>query len=133
MLSFAILPTLCAPYALSKAYKSVGPRMQSRGARAARQIAQQIAKAKDRNLRSAWELIVFGDGPKVSRPQARTVTMPEPEKDVEPPDNVLRLGTESMVAIAEELRRMYASFLRQEPPERIARLMRQIERGEDIS
>lgn len=62
--------------------------------------------------------------------------MPEPEKDdkvTDRPDNVVSLGTESMVAIAEELRRMYAAYLREKPPERIARLMRQIERGEDIS
>jgi hypothetical protein len=78
-------------------------------------------------------LIIFGEGPKVFRPQARTVTMPEPEKDVERPDNVVSLGTESMVAIAEELRRMYAAYLREKPPDRIARLMRQIELGEDIS
>ena len=62
--------------------------------------------------------------------------MPEPEKDdkvTDRPDNVVSLGTELMVAIAEELRRMYAAYLREKPPERIARLMRQIERGEDIS
>ena len=51
----------------------------------------------------------------------------------EPPNNVVSLGTESMVAIAEELRKMYATYLREKPPERIERLMRQIERGEDIS
>ncbi len=72
-------------------------------------------------------------GPRYLVSQARTVTMPEPEKDVERPDNVVSLGTESMVAIAEELRRMYAAYLREKPPDRIARLMRQIERGEDIS
>jgi hypothetical protein len=71
-------------------------------------------------------------GPKYS-PAGQTVTMPEPEMDEERPDNVVSLGTESMVAIAEELRRMYATYLREKPPERIARLMRQIERGEDIS
>ena len=59
--------------------------------------------------------------------------MPEPNNDAKPGDNVVRLGNESMVAIAEELRRMYASFLQQEPPERIARLMRRIERGEDLT
>jgi hypothetical protein len=62
--------------------------------------------------------------------------MPEPEKDdkvTDHPNNVVSLGTESMVAIAEELRRMYAAYLREKPPERIVRLMRQIERGEDIS
>ena len=71
-------------------------------------------------------------GPKYL-PAGQTVTMPEPEMDEEHPDNVVSLGTESMVAIAEELRRMYAAYLREKPPERIARLMRQIERGEDIS
>jgi hypothetical protein len=53
--------------------------------------------------------------------------------DPEPPNNVVSLGTESMVAIAEGLRKMYAAYLREAPPERIARLMRRIERGEDIS
>jgi hypothetical protein len=38
-----------------------------------------------------------------------------------------------MVAIAEGLRKMYATYLREKPPERIERLMRRIERGEDIS
>ena len=69
------------------------------------------------NLRSAWELIIFGDGPKVFASAGQTVTMPEPEKDVERPDNVVSLGTESMVAIAEELRRMYAAYLREKPPD----------------
>jgi hypothetical protein len=81
-------------------------------------------------------LIIFGNGPKVLHQPAQTATMPEPEKDdkvTDRPDNVVSLGTESMVAIAEELRRMYAAYLREKPPERIARLMRQIERGEDIS
>ena len=64
---------------------------------------------------------------------SQTLKMPNPEQDTDLPDNVVRLGTESMVAIAEELRRMYAALLREKPPERIARLMRQIERGEDIS
>jgi len=53
--------------------------------------------------------------------------------DGERPHNVVRLGSEAMGAIAEELRRMYAAYLRQEPPERIARLMHRIERGEDVS
>ena len=56
-----------------------------------------------------------------------------PDDRREPPNNVVSLGTESMVAIAEELRKMYATYLREKPPERIERLMRQIELGEDIS
>ena len=66
-------------------------------------------------------------------PTGQTWKMPTPEEEMDLPDNVVSLGTESMVAIAEELRRMYATYLREQPPERIARLMRQIERGEDIS
>jgi hypothetical protein len=58
---------------------------------------------------------------------------PRPENEAEYRDNVVSLGNESMVAIAEELRRMYAAYLREKPPERIARLMRKIERGEDLS
>jgi hypothetical protein len=38
-----------------------------------------------------------------------------------------------MGAIGAELRRMYATYLRQEPSERLAELMRRIERGEDPS
>jgi len=74
-------------------------------------------------------LILLDVGPNVMRKQAD----PKMPDDTQPPDNVVKLGTESMVAIAEELRRMYAAYTREEPPERIARLMRQIERGEDIS
>jgi hypothetical protein len=58
---------------------------------------------------------------------------PKMPDDTEPPNNVVSLGTESMVAIAEGLRKMYATYLREKPPERIERLMRRIERGEDIS
>jgi hypothetical protein len=62
-----------------------------------------------------------------------TADPPDSKEEPKPLDNVVSLGTESMFAIAEELRRMYASYLRQEPPERIVQLMRRIERGEDIS
>jgi hypothetical protein len=47
-------------------------------------------------------------------------------------DNVVRLGTETLFAIAEELRRMYDADLRSKPSERLERLMRRIERGEDV-
>ena len=46
--------------------------------------------------------------------------------------NVVRLGTETLFAIADELRRMYDVDLRKKPPDRLERLMRKIERGEDI-
>jgi hypothetical protein len=78
------------------------------------------------------ELIIFDDGLIAMRKRAGP-TMPKPEQEPEQPDNVVSLGTESMFAIAEELRRMYGSYLREKPPERIARLMRQIELGQDIT
>lgn len=46
-------------------------------------------------------------------------------------DNVARLGTETLLAIAEELRRMYDADLRSRPSEQLERLMLRIERGED--
>lgn len=48
-------------------------------------------------------------------------------------DNVVRLGTETLYAIGEELRRMYDADVRSKPSERIERLMRWIERGEEKS
>ena len=41
---------------------------------------------------------------------------PKMPDDTEPPNNVVSLGTESMVAIAEGLRKMYATYLREKPP-----------------
>jgi hypothetical protein len=46
--------------------------------------------------------------------------------------NVVRLGTETLFAIAEQLRRMYDADLRTKPSEELERLMRRIERGEDV-
>ncbi|HEY6600476.1 MAG TPA: hypothetical protein VI010_10045 [Xanthobacteraceae bacterium] len=54
-----------------------------------------------------------------------------PEDDTN--DKVVRLGTETLFAIAEQLRRMYDADLRTKPSEKLERLMRRIERGEDIS
>jgi hypothetical protein len=45
-------------------------------------------------------------------------------------DNVVRLGTEALFAIAEELRQMYEADLRSKPSERLERLMRKIENGD---
>jgi hypothetical protein len=57
--------------------------------------------------------------------------MPVPEEDTE--EKVVRLGTETLFAIAEQLRRMYDADLRAKPSEKLERLMRRIERGEDVS
>jgi hypothetical protein len=43
------------------------------------------------------------------------------------------LGTETLFAIADQLRRMYDADLRTKPSEELERLMQRIERGEDIS
>jgi hypothetical protein len=56
--------------------------------------------------------------------------MSMPEDDTE--QNVVRLGTETLFAIAEQLRRMYDADLRAKPSDKLERLMRRIERGEDV-
>jgi hypothetical protein len=55
--------------------------------------------------------------------------MPLPDHDTKR-DNVVRLGTETLYAIGDELRRMYDADLRLKPSERLDRLMQRIERGE---
>ena len=45
--------------------------------------------------------------------------------------NVVRLGTETLFAIGDELRRMYDADLRLKPSKRLERLIRLIERGEE--
>ena len=47
-------------------------------------------------------------------------------------DNVVRLGTETLYAIGEELRRMYEADLNSKPSTELQRLMRQIENDEDV-
>jgi hypothetical protein len=49
------------------------------------------------------------------------------------PGNVIRLGTETLYAIADELRRMYDADLRSRPSEQLERLMQRIEQGDDVS
>ena len=46
--------------------------------------------------------------------------------------NVVRLGTETLFAIAEQLRRMYDADLRTKPSVQLEELMQRIERGEDL-
>jgi len=53
--------------------------------------------------------------------------------DTKQKDNVVRLGTETLFAIGEELRRMYEADLRSKPSEELERLVRQIERGQDVT
>jgi hypothetical protein len=47
-------------------------------------------------------------------------------------DNVVHLGTETLFAIGEELRRMYDADLHSKPSEKLEQLLRRIERGEDL-
>jgi hypothetical protein len=56
--------------------------------------------------------------------------MPNGDDDDTKRDNVVRLGTETLFAIGDELRRMYDADLRLKRSERLDRLMQQIERGE---
>jgi hypothetical protein len=55
------------------------------------------------------------------------------DEDKKPDDNVVRLGTETLFAIAEQLRRMYDADLRTKPSDRLERLMRRIERGDNVN
>ena len=75
-------------------------------------------------------LIVFGGG-LVMRSEVDRSEMSSPD-DRKKGDNVVRLGTETLFAIAEELRRMYDADLRSKPSERLEKLMLRIERGEEL-
>jgi hypothetical protein len=55
-----------------------------------------------------------------------------PDDDEKHGDNVVRLGNDTLFAIADELRRMYDADLRKKPSERLEQLMRRIELGEDL-
>lgn len=55
------------------------------------------------------------------------------EDDTKQTDNVVRLGTETLFAIGDELRRMYEADLRSKPSVELERLIDQIERGEEIN
>jgi hypothetical protein len=52
--------------------------------------------------------------------------------DDDPNKNVVRLGTETLFAIADQLRRMYDADLRAKPSEQLEALMQRIERGDDV-
>ena len=55
-----------------------------------------------------------------------------PDDDARP-GNVVRLGTETLHAIGEELRRMYDADLRSKPSKQLERLVRWIEHGDKPS
>lgn len=61
------------------------------------------------------------------------MSLPDDSKtdDKEQRDNVIRLGTETLFAIADQLRQMYDVDLRAKPSEKLERLMRRIERGDE--
>ena len=75
-------------------------------------------------------LVIFGNG-LVTRSEVGRSEMSLPDDD-DCKHNVVRLGTETLFAIAEQLRRMYDADLRTKPSEELERLMRRIERGEDV-
>lgn len=76
-------------------------------------------------------LVIFGDGV-APRSEAGRSEMSLPDPDDDSKHNVVRLGTETLFAIAEQLRRMYDADLRTKPSEKLERLMQRIERGEDV-
>ena len=55
------------------------------------------------------------------------------DDDTRQDSNVVRLGNETLFAIGDQLRRMYDADLRKKPSAELERLMRRIERGEDVS
>ncbi|HEY7661819.1 MAG TPA: hypothetical protein VH934_01720 [Xanthobacteraceae bacterium] len=65
----------------------------------------------------------------VMRPEQAGSEMCAPDEKKE---NVVRLGTETLFAIGDQLRRMYDADLRAKPSQELERLMRRIERGEEV-
>lgn len=90
-------------------------------------------KACKWNLCAEPALVIFdrGWGFEVGRSE---MSLPNDTKtdDKEQGDNVIRLGTETLFAIADQLRQMYDADLRTKPSEELERLMQRIERGEDV-
>jgi hypothetical protein len=54
------------------------------------------------------------------------------DDDTKPKDNVVRLGTETLFAIGDELRRMYEADLNTKASPELDRLIEQIKRGEEV-
>ena len=93
----------------------------ARQTRLARDEAEHLPRAGVGGLRQR-----LGNASEVGRSE-----MSLPDED-DTKHNVVRLGTETLFAIAEQLRRMYDADLRTKPSEELERLMRRIERGEDV-
>ena len=74
-------------------------------------------------------MVTFGGGLVVSVLKVDRTEMALSDDDTK--KNVVRLGTETLFAIADQLRRMYDADLRAKPSERLEKLMQQIERDED--
>ena len=75
-------------------------------------------------------MVTFGGGLVVSVLKVDRTEMALSDDDTK--KNVVRLGTETLFAIADQLRRMYDADLRAKPSERLEKLMQQIERDEDL-
>jgi hypothetical protein len=58
--------------------------------------------------------------------------LPDDKKKDDKAHNVVHLGTETLFAIADQLRRMYDADLRTKPSGKLEELMQRIERGEDV-
>jgi hypothetical protein len=89
------------------------------------------------NINAPSELSIFGGGMvssfQTSRPEMSLPDDDEKHRDGKmQADNVVRLGNDTLFAIADELRRMYDADLRSKPSDQLEQLMRQIERGEDV-
>ena len=91
--------------------------------------ARRGSQAARRNLCPVPALLTFGGG-RGTRAESGRSEMCVPKDDKT--HNVVRLGTETLFAIADQLRRMYDADLRTKPSEELERLMQRIERGEDV-
>ena len=92
---------------------------------------ERVCKSGSGTFCPVLALVIFGDGVGTRSEVGRSeMSLPDPDDDTK--HNVVRLGTETLFAIAEQLRRMYDADLRTKPSEELERLMRRIERGEDV-
>jgi hypothetical protein len=89
------------------------------------------SQERERNFCPVLALVFFGGGVG-TRSEVGRSEMSLPDTDDDTKHNVVRLGTETLFAIAEQPRQMYDADLRTKPSEKLERLMRRIERGEDV-
>jgi hypothetical protein len=96
-----------------------------------RQCVRRRVPGSRRNICCPATLVNPGGGVVLCSKIGRS-EMSLPDDDNMHDDNVVRLGNDTLFAIADELRRMYDADLRKKPSERLEELMRRIERGEDV-